>query len=275
MVLTPVQVRGVVFSKPPIGKPGYHEDEVDAFLDAVEAELARLLEQHTNLRHQLQRYDQQPGPDASDTSAASSAPLSAPIQQPPPANEDAYHHHAARVLTLAQQTADRVTNHAHTNADALLNQAHTHAEQLLREAQSTAQGLISEAATRAETIVCDARTRADTLEQESTDEINKITLQQQEKLRQHTKIITALSADKTALENKIQHLRVFEDDYRTRLTRFLHAQLQQLDPQKPAEPAHPINTQQAPVTTRSDMHPQTSPPWSFSEKRRWTPAVGT
>jgi DivIVA domain-containing protein len=37
--LTPEQVRNTVFSKPPIGKRGYNEDEVDAFLDLVEAEL--------------------------------------------------------------------------------------------------------------------------------------------------------------------------------------------------------------------------------------------
>ena len=42
MGLTPADVHNVAFSKPPIGKRGYNEDEVDAFLDLVEAELARL-----------------------------------------------------------------------------------------------------------------------------------------------------------------------------------------------------------------------------------------
>jgi DivIVA domain-containing protein len=37
--LTPEQVRDVAFSKPPIGRRGYNEDEVDAFLDYVEAAL--------------------------------------------------------------------------------------------------------------------------------------------------------------------------------------------------------------------------------------------
>ena len=37
--LTPEQVRGVAFHKPPLGKRGYNEDEVDAFLDLVESEL--------------------------------------------------------------------------------------------------------------------------------------------------------------------------------------------------------------------------------------------
>ena len=37
--LTPEDVRNVAFSKPPLGKRGYNEDEVDAFLDLVEAAL--------------------------------------------------------------------------------------------------------------------------------------------------------------------------------------------------------------------------------------------
>ena len=43
MPLTPADVHNVVFKKPPIGKRGYDEDEVDAFLDVVEAELGRLV----------------------------------------------------------------------------------------------------------------------------------------------------------------------------------------------------------------------------------------
>ena len=50
MPLTPADVHNVAFSKPPIGKRGYNEDEVDAFLDLVENELARLIEENSDLR---------------------------------------------------------------------------------------------------------------------------------------------------------------------------------------------------------------------------------
>ena len=46
MPLTPADVHNVAFSKPPIGKRGYNEDEVDAFLDLVENELTRLFEEN-------------------------------------------------------------------------------------------------------------------------------------------------------------------------------------------------------------------------------------
>src|SRR5918993_502172 len=55
MPLTPADVHNVAFSKPPIGKRGYNEDEVDAFLDLVEAELGRLLEENNDLREQVEQ----------------------------------------------------------------------------------------------------------------------------------------------------------------------------------------------------------------------------
>jgi DivIVA domain-containing protein len=59
MPLMPADVRTVTFSKPPLGKRGYHEEEVDAFLDLVQAELARLIEENKNLRNQVEQLDQQ------------------------------------------------------------------------------------------------------------------------------------------------------------------------------------------------------------------------
>ena len=51
MPLTPADVHNVAFKKPPIGKRGYDEEEVDAFLDIVEVELARLIEENNDLRN--------------------------------------------------------------------------------------------------------------------------------------------------------------------------------------------------------------------------------
>src|SRR3981081_2595891 len=50
MPLTPAKVHNVAFKKPPIGKRGYDEEEVDAFLDIVEVELSRLIEENNDLR---------------------------------------------------------------------------------------------------------------------------------------------------------------------------------------------------------------------------------
>jgi len=275
MALTPAQVLSVVFSGAPIGKRGYHEDEVDAFLDAVEAELARLLEENIALHDQLAHYDDQRDSSAIDTVVGAPQRVFPLTRQPLSTSDDgAYHHHAAKVLNQAQQTVDRMTSQAMAEADALLSQTRANAERLLREAQSTAEGLVSEAATTAERVVHNARTQAATVEQQSQDTVDKIASQQQEQLRQHTDIITALGADKVALEHMIERLRVFEEDYYNHVTRFVHAQLQQLRTQEPTGSADPISAQQCPAAGGSDAHPEISWPRSSSKKRRWTPAVG-
>jgi DivIVA domain-containing protein len=53
--LTPLDVRNVAFKKPPLGKRGYDEEEVDSFLDAVERTISALTEEVASLRAQLGR----------------------------------------------------------------------------------------------------------------------------------------------------------------------------------------------------------------------------
>src|ERR1044072_4848855 len=89
MPLTPADVHNVAFKKPPIGKRGYDEDEVDAFLDLIEAELARLIEENNDLKQQVDdmaRYGphgpapQQPRPQPPPPAAA---PRRGPPARPP------------------------------------------------------------------------------------------------------------------------------------------------------------------------------------------------
>ena len=64
------QTCNVAFKKPPIGKRGYDEDEVDAFLDLIEA-LARLIEENNDLKQQVDEMQRSvpelPATAASDT----------------------------------------------------------------------------------------------------------------------------------------------------------------------------------------------------------------
>ena len=53
MPLSPADVHNVAFSKPPIGKRGYNEDEVDQFLDLVEDALAQLQDENEDLQAQV------------------------------------------------------------------------------------------------------------------------------------------------------------------------------------------------------------------------------
>src|SRR3978361_1884095 len=89
MPLTPADVHNVAFSKPPIGKRGYNEDEVDAFLDLVENELQRLIEENADLRQRVSELDQDlaPAPRGGGVQATQSIPAS----QPPPPEPEPVH----------------------------------------------------------------------------------------------------------------------------------------------------------------------------------------
>jgi len=225
MPLTPADVHNVAFKKPPIGKRGYDEEEVDAFLDEVERELARLIEENNELRAQIER-GRAGGPPVGDIrhhtgeladlktqldrlqrekAAAEQAvrQLQAELDQlraagpmpmagGPMAGGDG-EQQALRVLMMAQRTADEHVSEARREADTLLNEARTKADELTREARA-----------KAEALERDARQR-------------------------HQEVMGSLDAKRTALKKHIEELKQFEREYRTRLRAYLESQLRDLD----------------------------------------------
>jgi DivIVA domain-containing protein len=250
MSLTPADVHNVAFSKPPIGKRGYNEDEVDAFLDLVEVELSRLIEENNDLRAQVEQLDAQLESARADIEEARSVapapqrveeprrltpvPPPSALEQTSPGSSGGDHHvQAAKVLGLAQEMADRLTGEAKAESDGMLAEARTKSEQLLSEARAKSDTMINEARTRAETMLNDARTRAETLERSARD---KATTLEREAQRQHAEVIGQVQAERTALEKKIDELRTFEREYRTRLKTFLESSLRELGDRGSAAP---------------------------------------
>ena len=266
MPLTPADVHNVAFSKPPIGKRGYNEDEVDAFLDLVEAELARLIEENEDLREQVSQLEQRLGNAQADLEDARSRPPGAmgpggvapPTQQiqrpmePPPmrmeqtrtmggpmgdmggGDSSDSHLQVAKVLSMAQEMAERLTAEAKSEADTMLGDARAKAEQLLSDARSKSDGLVNDARSRAETMLNDARTRAETLERQSRDKAATLVGDAE---RKQAEISGTITRDKSVLEKKIDELRTFEREYRTRLKTYLETQLRDLGDRASAAPA--------------------------------------
>ncbi|HEY8472747.1 MAG TPA: DivIVA domain-containing protein [Natronosporangium sp.] len=217
MPLTPADVHNVAFKKPPIGKRGYDEEEVDAFLDEVERELARLIEENNELRASLERGGGRGLPGGDPRLAQENAELKAQIdrlQRDKAAAEQAARsmqaeleqiraggeavgadgeQQALRVLMMAQRTADDHVNDARREADKLLSDARAQAEALEREARS-----------KAEALERDARQR-------------------------HQEAMGGLDAKRTALQKHIEELKQFEREYRTRLKAYLESQLRDLE----------------------------------------------
>jgi DivIVA domain-containing protein len=222
MPLTPADVHNVAFKKPPIGKRGYDEEEVDAFLDEVERELARLIEENNELRAQAER-----GGGGGRSSGGSDPRLTAEladlkgqlerVQRDKVAAEQAARgmqaeleqvrsqggggvvgggdgeQQALRVLMMAQRTADDHVNDARREADKLLSDPRAKAEEVTRE----------------------ARAKADALERDAR--------------QRHQEAMGGLDAKRSALQKHIEELKQFEREYRTRLKAYLESQLRDLE----------------------------------------------
>ena len=251
MPLTPADVHNVAFSKPPIGKRGYNEDEVDAFLDLVENELTRLIEENADLRQRVAELDQevataQAGDGVQPTTAipvyeAEPEPEPTPTPQPvyeappqpaAPAGEES-HIRAAKVLSLAQDTADRLTGSAKAESDKMLADAHAQADAMVSEARQTAETTVTEARQRADAMLADAQTRSESQLRQAQEKADALQADAEHK---HSEIMGTINQQRTVLEGRLEQLRTFEREYRTRLKTYLESQLEELGQRGSAAP---------------------------------------
>ncbi len=214
MPLTPADVHNVAFKKPSIGKRGYDEDEVDAFLDVVEAELSRLIEENNTLTARLASSD-------GGATAAAPAAEKAPAAAPAPTGDVSTQ--AARILALAQQTADQVTDEAKAES-----------EKVMADAKAQSEALLGDATTRAEATERESRSKAEALEAEAK--------------AKYDEVLGKLAGDRVGLEKKIADLRSYEREYRGRLKSWISEQLAQLDSESTREQAAPVLTGPGGVT---------------------------
>lgn len=242
MPLTPADVHNVAFSKPPIGKRGYNEDEVDAFLDLIETELSRLLEENADLRQRVGELD-------TELAAARSGVVQTqaiPLYQPEPTPAPVVHHvvsdegsnednalKAARVLALAQDTADRLTTTARAESDKILGEAQASADQMVSEARYIAETTVNEARQRADAILGDASSRSETQLRQAQEKADFL---QADAERKHSEVMGTINQQRTVLEGRLEQLRTFEREYRTRLKTYLESQLEELGQRGSAAP---------------------------------------
>jgi DivIVA domain-containing protein len=167
MPLTPQEVASKVFG-PTRMRRGYDENEVDAFLDQVEAELTRLTSENDRLRQendQLRAGGAAAVPASAQTveitkpaaepvaaepaapaapaavepaPVAEPEPVAAPVAAAAPPDDTAMEQRVARMLVLAQQTADAAVREAQVDADRTRGSARVEAERVLSEARSRA-----------------------------------------------------------------------------------------------------------------------------------------
>ncbi|MFB9239622.1 DivIVA domain-containing protein [Plantactinospora siamensis] len=221
MPLTPADVHNVAFKKPPIGKRGYDEEEVDAFLDEVERELARLIEENNELRAQVERGGRggaPAGPGADPRLAAELNDVKAQldrVQRDKAAAEQAARAMQAELEQVRSQGAAVGGGDGEQQALRVLMMAQRTADDHVSDARREADQLLSEARSKAEEVTREARAKADALERDAR--------------QRHQEAMGGLDAKRTALQKHIEELKQFEREYRTRLKAYLESQLRDLD----------------------------------------------
>jgi DivIVA domain-containing protein len=222
MPLTPADVHNVAFKKPPIGKRGYDEEEVDAFLDEVERELARLIEENNELRAQMERGGAPArvpaGPVGDPRLAAELGELKAQldrVQREKVAAEQAARAMQAELEQSRPQGGPAVTGDGEQQALRVLMMAQRTADDHVADARREADKLLTESRTKAEEVTREARAKADALERDAR--------------QRHQEAMGGLDAKRTALQKHIEELKQFEREYRTRLKAYLESQLRDLD----------------------------------------------
>jgi len=220
MPLTPADVHNVAFKKPPIGKRGYDEEEVDAFLDEVERELARLIEENNELRASIERGGGRPGapaPAGGDPRlAAEVAELKTQldrVQQQKAGAEQAARQMQVELEQIRAQGGP-ISGDGEQQALRVLMMAQRTADDHVSDARREAEKLLSDARSKAEEVTREARAKADALERDAR--------------QRHQEAMGGLDAKRTALQKHIEELKQFEREYRTRLKAYLESQLRDL-----------------------------------------------
>lgn len=217
MSLTPADVHNIAFKKPSIGKRGYDQDQVDAFLDSLEQDLTVLIEENNDLRALVARGGGAPDRSAADarlstardeltaqldrvrretaTAEHTASTMRAQLAQAQPRGGPVVadeREHSSRVLAMAEHTAG---NH--------LDDARRAARQLLSDARATAQQITAEALANADALGRDSR-------------------------RRHQEAITGADARRAAAQQQIDDLDALQREYRSQLRTHVANELRDL-----------------------------------------------
>ena len=240
MPLTPEDVHNKQFTTVRL-REGYDEEEVDAFLDEVEAELTRLLRENEELRAKLaaatraaaQAQQQAQQAQQQAQAAQQSGPMDrggpGPMDRPPmdrsPVPMDRMPQRREPQPIPPQLPAPMPMAMA-VPQQPQFQPGGDSAARVLALAQQTADQAIAEARNEANKIVGEARTRADGLEREARNKAEALERDAQEK---HRVAMGTLEQARSSLERKVEDLRAFEREYRQRLKSYLESQMRQLE----------------------------------------------
>src|SRR4051812_28689491 len=199
MALTPEDVVNKRF-QPTKFREGYDQDEVDDFLDEVVVELRRLGQENEDLRQRLIASESRIAELQRSGGGVSAAPAAAPA----PAAEQAPAPQQPQGLSYPSAATVDASSIDPSNTNNLLQLARRLHEEHVREGIEKRDALIAEGHATAARVVAEAEAK-------------------------QRAQIGALDAERQGLETRIDELRNFERDYRSKLKGYIEGQLRELD----------------------------------------------
>lgn len=225
MALTPEDVVNKRFQATKF-REGYDQDEVDDFLDEVVNELRRLTEDNEELRQKLGACERRVGelsrasvarenaePPAPAPAAAAPPPVPAPAPAPMPAP-----------MPMPMQMQSPVT----VAQPVMPPEPPGPAQQLQAVGQGpeAAAGMLALAQKLHDEYVRNGEQQRDRIVGDAREHAARLVREAEEKQRQ---TLGSLEQERSLLERKIDELRAFEREYRSRLKSYLEGQLRELD----------------------------------------------
>lgn len=200
MALTPEDVVNKRF-QPTKFREGYDQDEVDDFLDEIVVELRRLNQENDDLRRKLAEATSNSGQNV-----ATPAPVAARTQTEEVREEK---------QPERQQAPEPVVEERRPAAAQDSGSTAESAAGVLAMAQKLHDEYVNAGVEQRDKIIAEAQIEASSLVNDA-----------QEKSR---RTLGALEQQKAVLERKVEQLRGFERDYRSRLKAYIEGQLRDLD----------------------------------------------
>ena len=214
MALTPEDVVNKRF-QPTKFREGYDQDEVDDFLDEIVVELRRLTQENEELRKKLAELGA-----GTPASSAAAAPVVEKVPAPVKAEKE------DRTKAEAEVKVAEAAKAAEADKNKEAEQAAAPSRTVATPAAESAAGLLAMAQQMHDKHVADGEQRRDKIITDAQIEASSLVTDAQEKSR---KVLGALEQQRSVLERKVEQLRGFERDYRSRLKAYIEGQLRDLD----------------------------------------------
>jgi DivIVA domain-containing protein len=234
MPLTPEDVVSKRFQATKF-REGYDQDEVDDFLDDVVNELRRLNEENDELRQKLGACERRVG----ELSRASVAREAAPQDEPPKPQVPQPVISAPAPVPVAAVVPEpqRAVASMGTGPDA-------------------AAGMLALAQKLHDEYVRNGEQTRDRIVNEARDHAGRLVREAEDKQRQ---TLGSLEQERSLLERKIDELRAFEREYRSRLKSYLEGQLRDLEAKAAVVPNRGPQQQPQPAAVAGAQGPYAGP----------------